>query len=88
MASAARELGEREAAFDRLDLIRTALSRGGPVTVGDVEGRLALLESKGLLIGDSGRMVTTEGAVRLERAHLAGPEVDRSNPVGTVGEVF
>ncbi|PAX06394.1 MobF family relaxase [Sphingomonas lenta] len=74
VASAARELGEREAAFDRLDLIRVALSRGGPVTVADVEARIAALEGKGLLIGDSGRMVTTEGAVRLERGYLAQVE--------------
>lgn len=74
VASAARDLGEREAAFDRLDLLRTALEAGGPVTVADVEARVALLETKGLLIGDGARMVTTEGAVRLERAYLAAVE--------------
>ena len=83
VASAARDLGEREAAFDRLDLIRASLERGGPVTVGDVEARVALLEGRGLLIGDGDRMVTTEGAVRLERAHLEqiGAGVGRSAPI-------
>jgi conjugative relaxase-like TrwC/TraI family protein len=70
VASAVRDLGEREAAFDRLDLIGESLSRGGPVTLADVETRLALLEARGLLLGDGDRMVTTEGAVRLEHAYL------------------
>ena len=67
VASAVRELGEREAAFDRLDLIRTALERGGPVTVGDVEGRIALLEDKGLLISGDTRLLTTTMAQEAER---------------------
>ena len=67
VASAVRELGEREAAFDRLDLIRTALERGGPVTVGDVEGRIALLEDKGLLISGDTRLLTTTMAQKAER---------------------
>ena len=66
VASAVRELGEREAAFDRHDLIRIALSRGGPVQLVDVEARMASLEAKGLLIGGE-RMVTTGGAVALEQ---------------------
>ena len=77
VASAVRDLGEREAAFDRLDLVRTALERGGPVTVADIEARMALLEDKGLLIGDSGRLVTTSGAMRLEHAHLAAVDAGR-----------
>ena len=83
VASAVRDLGEREAGFDRLDLIRAALERGGPVTVGQVEARILALEGKGLLIGDSGRMVTTEGAVRLERSYLAQIEVGvgQSEPI-------
>jgi conjugative relaxase-like TrwC/TraI family protein len=83
VASAARELGETEAAFDRLDLIRASLERGGPVTVGDVEARVASLEERGLLIGDGDRLLTTEGAVRLERAYLAGVEAGqgRSAPI-------
>uniref|UniRef100_UPI001577152D MobF family relaxase n=1 Tax=Sphingomonas bacterium TaxID=1895847 RepID=UPI001577152D len=84
VASAVRDLGEREAAFDRLELIRESLSRGGPVTVADVEARLALLqEKKGLLLGDGDRMVTTRGAVQLEQAYLAavGAGQGRSAPI-------
>lgn len=71
VASAARELGEREAAFDRHELMRTALERGGPVTVRDVEVRIDLLREKGLLIGNGARMVTTEQALRLEERAIA-----------------
>ena len=83
VASAVRDLGEREAAFDRLELIRESLSRGGPVTVVDVEARLVLLQEKGLLLGDGDRMVTTQGAVRLEQAYLATVEAGkgRSAPI-------
>lgn len=71
VASASRELSEREAAFERFDLIGAALERGGPVLVGDVEARIALLERKGLLVGDGGRLVTPESTVRAEQAMLA-----------------
>jgi len=83
VASAVRDLGEREAAFDRLELICQSLSRGGPVTVADVEARLALLQEKGLLLGDGDRMVTTRGAVQLEQAYLAAVEAGqgRSAPI-------
>ena len=77
VASAVRDLGENEAAFDRLDLIRAALERGGPVTVADVEARLALLEARGLLLGDGDRILTTDGAVRLEQGYLAAIEAGR-----------
>jgi conjugative relaxase-like TrwC/TraI family protein len=86
VASAARELGESEAAFDRLDLTRFALERGGPVTVADIEARLALLEGRGQLLGNGDRMVTTQGAVALERSYLAALEAGRgqSTPIVTV----
>jgi conjugative relaxase-like TrwC/TraI family protein len=71
VASAARELGEREAAFDRHDLMRAALERGGPVTVKDVEARIDLLREKGLLLGDAEHMMTTEGALRAEQRVLS-----------------
>lgn len=71
VASAARELGEREAAFDRHALMRTALERGGPLNVTDIEARIDLLREKGLLLGDGARMVTTEQAVRLEECAIA-----------------
>ena len=81
VASAARDLGEREAAFGRNDLIRTALERGGPVTVADIEARIETLEDKGLLIVEGGTHIgmydqpTLVGAalgklVPFYRAHL------------------
>ena len=58
-------------AFDRLDLIRTTLERGGPVAVGDVEGRIALLEDKGRLISGDTRLLTTAMAQGAERRVMA-----------------
>jgi conjugative relaxase-like TrwC/TraI family protein len=75
VASAARELGEREAAFSRNDLIRTALERQGPVTVDMVEARIDLLQDRGLLVGsgpaDRDRMLTTEQALAMETKVIA-----------------
>ena len=74
VAAGARHLGEREAAWDRLDLVREALSRGGPVRVGEIEARIAVLETSGIIVaerGGAGRLVTTEGALVQERALLA-----------------
>ena len=87
VASAVRDLGEREAAFDRLELIRESLSRGGLVTVGDVEARLTLLQEKGLLLDDGDRMVTTLGAVRLEQAYLATVEAGKGQSAPIVPSV-
>jgi conjugative relaxase-like TrwC/TraI family protein len=78
VASAVRELGEREAAFDRNDIVRTALERGGPVTVKDVEARIGLLREKGLLLSDArGRMMATEGALALEQKLIAVANLGR-----------
>jgi conjugative relaxase-like TrwC/TraI family protein len=72
VAAGARHLSENEAAFSRLDLIRTSLSLGGPVKVADVEARITTLAARGLLITDAdGQMVTTEAAVALEKQVLA-----------------
>ncbi len=75
VASAARELGEREAAFSRNDLIRTALERQGPVTVDMIEARIDLLQDRGLLVGsgpaDRDRMLTTEQALAIETKVIA-----------------
>lgn len=84
VASAVRELGEREAAFSRNDLMRTALERGGPVTVKDVEERIGLLKDKGLLLSDaSGRMMVSEGALALEHRliGLANAGRDKAAPL-------
>lgn len=77
VTSAARSLGESEAAFDRLNLIKAALECRGPFTVADVEARIALLEQKGLLLSDGDRLLTTEGHVRQETAYLAHLEEGR-----------
>jgi conjugative relaxase-like TrwC/TraI family protein len=75
VASAARELGEREAAFSRNDLIRTALERQGPVTVDMIEARIDLLQERGLLVGSGpanrDRMLTTEQALAMETKVIA-----------------
>lgn len=80
VASASRGLSEREAAFDRLDLVCASLERGGPVTVAEVEARIALLEDKRLLRGDGDRLVTTQSAITLEQRMLdvARTGVERS----------
>lgn len=75
VALAARELGEREAAFTRNDMIRLALERQGPFTVDKIEARIDLLRERGLLIGsgspDLGRMMTTGQALALEQRVIA-----------------
>ncbi|MBS0482668.1 MAG: conjugative relaxase [Proteobacteria bacterium] len=76
VASAARDLGEREAAFERNDLIRTALERGGPVIVADIEARIAVLEDKGLLIGGE-RLMTTQSGLQLEHRAIALAQAGR-----------
>ena len=73
VASAIRSLSEREAAFDAVQLTKTALDLGLPITVADVEKRIAVLESKGQLVrgvhGDKDRL-TTPGAISTEKAIL------------------
>lgn len=70
VASAARELGEREAAFSRNDLIKTALEHRGPITVTDIEERIDELRDKGLLLGDD-RLMTSQSALALEHRVIA-----------------
>jgi conjugative relaxase-like TrwC/TraI family protein len=73
VASAIRSLSEREAAFDAVQLTKTALDLGLPVTVAEVEKRIAVLERMGQLVrgvhGDKDRL-TTPGAISTERAIL------------------
>lgn len=76
VASAARELGEREAAFSRNDLIRTALEHRGPITVAAVEARIDLLRDSGRLLG-SERLMTSQSAVALEHRVIAAAEEGR-----------
>jgi conjugative relaxase-like TrwC/TraI family protein len=70
VASAVRELGEREAAFSRNDVLLHALQHYGPFTVSDVEARLDLLVDKKLLISGE-RLMTPQGAIALEHRVIA-----------------
>jgi conjugative relaxase-like TrwC/TraI family protein len=70
VASAARELGENEAAYSRNDLILRSLERYGPITVQHVEARIDHLVDRGLLIAGN-EMMTKESAVRLEQKVIA-----------------
>jgi conjugative relaxase-like TrwC/TraI family protein len=72
VASAVRQLSEREAGFRTTDVVKLALDKGAPVTVDAIEARVASLAAKGLLLPSSdGRMVTTAQAVTAERSYLA-----------------
>ncbi len=69
VASAARELGEHEAAYSRNDLILKSLERYGPLTVNDVEARIdTLIDRKLLIAGDS--LMTKQSAIDLEQRIL------------------
>lgn len=94
VASASRDLSEREAGFDRLELIGKALDRIGPIGVADIERRVDVLIGKGLLVGD-GRMLAPEASLRLEErilGHLADardsltPMMDRPDAAARVQE--
>jgi conjugative relaxase-like TrwC/TraI family protein len=72
VASGVRHLSQNEAGFSRFDLIRTSLSFGGPIGVGDIEARIETLAERGALLTDpDGAMMTTSGAVALEREVIA-----------------
>ena len=66
VASAVRDLSENEAGFDRLDLVRTALERRGPINADLVETRIAHLQDRGLFLGNE-RMVTPASMLALEQ---------------------
>jgi conjugative relaxase-like TrwC/TraI family protein len=66
VASAVRELGEREAAFSRFDVMRAALQHYGPFTVEHVEARIDLLVDKKLLIAGEA-LITTPNAIAQEQ---------------------
>ena len=82
VASAVRELGEYEAGFDRLDLVRAALERRGPLTASTIEERIDTLQLRGLLIGAT-RMMTTPAMLAMERqtAREVAKGNDRVEPV-------
>ena len=75
IASAVRQLSERETSFTRNDLAKAALDLGLPVTIDDVErgvGRL-LREGKLILAAEGQKAeLTTAGAVQAEHRIVAG----------------
>jgi conjugative relaxase-like TrwC/TraI family protein len=70
VASAARELGENEAAYSRNDLILKSLERYGPLTVGDIEARIDGLVAKGLLVAGE-QLMTKQSTIQLEQRIIA-----------------
>jgi conjugative relaxase-like TrwC/TraI family protein len=70
VASAARQLGENEAAYSRNDLILASLERYGPLTVRDIEARIdGLIDKKLLVVGE--QLMTKESTIRLEQRIIA-----------------
>lgn len=76
VASAVRELTEHEAGFDRLELLRTALERRGPLTAEAIEARIDHIQAKGLLLGNE-RMLTPASMLALEKQAFAAIERGR-----------
>jgi conjugative relaxase-like TrwC/TraI family protein len=66
VASAARELGENEAAYSRNDLILKSLERHCPVTVKDIEARIDTLIDKKLLVAGE-QLMTKQSTIQLEQ---------------------
>ena len=80
VASAIRSLSEREAAFDAVQLTKTALDLGLPITVEEVEKRITALERQGKLVrgvdGNKDRL-TTPQAIDTEKGILGFVEAGR-----------
>ena len=87
VASALRHLEQREAAFSRTDIYKTALDTGLPVGIAAIEARVAALKNGRMLVaGDARResVVTTAHALVTERALLDEIERGRGNGVAFV----
>jgi conjugative relaxase-like TrwC/TraI family protein len=79
-ASAIRHLGEREAAFSRTEIYRTALGFGLPTAMAAIEQRVDQLLRQGYLVKGKGAdrdLVTTRDAVGLEQRIIAAVENGR-----------
>ena len=79
-ASAIRHLGEREAAFSRTEIYRTALGFGLPTSMAAIEQRVDQLLRQGHLVKGKGAdrdMVTTRDAIGLEQRIIAAVENGR-----------
>ena len=80
VASAIRHLGEREAAFSRPDIYRTALDFALPAPMSEIERRVDQLLKQGHLLMGKGAdrdLVTTRDAIGLEQRIIAGVESGR-----------
>ena len=91
VASAIRHLSEREAAFARTDVYKTALGFGLPTSMGAIERRVRGLERQGQLqrgMGGDRGLVTTAGAIASEQRIVAAVEEGRGKapPIMAAGE--
>ncbi|AIT78345.1 MobF family relaxase [Novosphingobium pentaromativorans] len=82
VASAIRHLGEREAAFSRTEIYRSALGFALPTTLPDIEHRVDQLLRQGHLQKGKGadrNLVTTRDAIGLEQRIIAAVETGRGH---------
>ncbi|CCA92381.1 MobF family relaxase [Novosphingobium sp. PP1Y] len=82
VASAIRHLGEREAAFSRTEIYRSALGFALPTTLSDIEHRVDQLLRQGHLQKGKGadrNLVTTRDAIGLEQRIIAAVEGGRGH---------
>jgi conjugative relaxase-like TrwC/TraI family protein len=80
VASAIRHLGEREAAFSRAEIYRTALGFALPAPLSEIERRVDQLLKQGHLLKGKGAdrdLVTTRDAIGLEQRIIAAVESGR-----------
>ncbi|WP_230291007.1 MobF family relaxase [Croceicoccus sp. Ery5] len=87
VASAIRHLGEREAAFSRTEIYRSALGFALPTTLTDIEHRVDQLLRQGHLQKGRGRdrnLVTTRDAIGLEQRIIAAVESGRGHGTAVV----
>lgn len=87
VASAIRHLGEREAAFSRTEIYRSALGFALPTTLPDIEHRVDQLLRQGHLQKGKGadrNLVTTRDAIGLEQRIIAAVETGRGHGTAVV----
>ncbi|WP_431470784.1 MobF family relaxase [Sphingosinithalassobacter sp. LHW66-3] len=87
VASAIRHLGEREAAFSRTEIYRSALGFALPTTLADIEHRVDQLLRQGHLQKGRGadrNLVTTRDAIGLEQRIIAAVEGGRGHGTAVV----
>lgn len=81
VASAIRHLGEREAAFTKAEIYRTALGFALPTAFANIERRVGQLIRQGYLQKGKGadrELLTTRDAISLEQRIIAGVDAGRS----------